>query len=93
MVCQNLEHNLQMTLMLLLMIDAHKNNVKLQQRLQLVRNGDKTDYSIEEDGGLFYKNILCAPNVQELKKKLMYESHNTVFTMHSGGNKMYQVDI
>ena len=26
----------------------------------------------------------------ELKKKLMYESHNIVFTMHLGGNKMYQ---
>ena len=45
------------------MIDAYKNDVKLQKRLQLVRNGDKTDYSIEEDGGLFYKNKLCVPNV------------------------------
>ena len=26
----------------------------------------------------------------ELKKKLMYESHNIVFTMHPGGNKMHQ---
>ena len=26
----------------------------------------------------------------ELKNKLMYESHNTVFTMHPGGNKIYQ---
>ena len=25
-----------------------------------------------------------------MKKKLMYESHNTVFTMHPGGNKMCQ---
>ena len=74
----------------LMMIDSQKNDVKLQQRVQLVRNGDKTDYSIEEDGGFYYKNILCLPNVQELKKKLMYESHNTVFTMHPGGNKMYQ---
>ena len=72
------------------MIDAQKNDVKLQQMVQLVRNRDKTDYSIEEDGGFYYKNILCVPNVQELKKKLMYESHNTVFTMHPGGNKMYQ---
>ena len=32
------------------MIDAQKNDVKLQQRLQLVRNGDKSDYYIEEDG-------------------------------------------
>ena len=46
-----------------MMIGAQKNDVKLQQRLQLVRNGDKFDYSIEEDGGLFYKNILCVPNV------------------------------
>ena len=73
-----------------MMIDAKKNDVKLQQRLQLVRNGDKSDYSIEENEGLFYKNKLCVPNVQEMKKKLMYESHNTVFTMHPGGNKMYQ---
>ena len=26
----------------------------------------------------------------DLKKKILYESHNTVFTMHLGGNKMYQ---
>ena len=45
------------------MIDAQKKDVKLQQRFQLVRNGDKSDYSIEEDGGLFYKNRLCVPNV------------------------------
>ena len=72
-----------------MMIDAQKSDVKLQKRVQLVRNGDKTDYSINDDGGLYYKNILCVPNVQELKNKLMYKSHNTVFTMHPGGNKMY----
>ena len=71
-------------------INAQENEVKLQQRIQLVSNEDKTDYSIKHDEGLYYKNRLCVPNVQELKKKLMYESHNTVFTMHLGGNKMYQ---
>ena len=72
------------------MIEAQKNDVKLQQSVQLVSNGDKTNYSINNDGGLYYKTRLCVLNVQELKKKLMYESHNTVFTMHPGGNKMYQ---
>ena len=72
-----------------MIIDAQKNDVKLQQRVQLVRNGDKTNYSIKGDGGLYYKNRLCVPNVQELKKILMYESHKIVFTMHPGGNKMY----
>ena len=73
-----------------MMIDAQKDDVKLKERVQLVSNGDKTDYFINDDGGLYYKSRLCVPNVQELKKKLMYESHNTVFTMHPGGNKMYQ---
>ena len=30
------------------------------------------------------------PADNELKKKLPYEAHNTVFTMHPRGNKMYQ---
>ena len=73
-----------------MMIDAQKNDAKLQQRVQLIRNGDKTDYSIEGDGGLYYKSKLYVSNVQGLKKKLMYEIHNSVFTMHPRRNKMYQ---
>ena len=61
---------------------AQKNDVKLQEVVQLVRNGD--------NWRLFYKSRLCVSNDMELKNKLMYESHNTVFTMHLGGNKMYQ---
>ena len=30
------------------------------------------------------------PYDKELKKKLLFEAHNMVFTMHPGGNKMYQ---
>ena len=51
-----------------MIIDAKKDDVKLQDREQLVRNGDKTDYSINDDGGLYYETRLCVPNVQELKK-------------------------
>ena len=47
-----------------MMIGAIKNDVKLQQMVQLVRNGNETNYYIKEYGGLFYKNKLCVPNVQ-----------------------------
>ena len=57
---------------------------------QLVSIEDKTDFAINGSGGLLYKNRLCVLNNMELKKKILYESHNTVFTMHSGSNKMYQ---
>ena len=39
-----------------MMINAQKNNVKLQKRVQLVENGDKTGYFIKGDGGLYHKN-------------------------------------
>ena len=56
-----------------MMIDAQKYDVKLQERVQLVSNGDKTGFSINDDGGLYYKSRLCVLNVHDLKKKLMYE--------------------
>ena len=73
-----------------MIINAQKDDAKLQEIVQLVSTGDKTNYSIDESGGLLYKSRLCVPNDMDLRKKILYESHNTVFTMHTGGNKMYQ---
>ena len=57
--------------------------------MQLVSTGDKTDFAIDENGDLLYKSRLCVPNDMDLRKKILYEIHNTVFTIHLGGNKMY----
>ena len=48
----------------------------------MVRDGDKTDFSVKEAGSLYFQNILCVLDDKELKKKLLFETHNTVFTMH-----------
>ena len=63
---------------------------KNEQKVQLVKDEGKIDCLMGEDRGLFFKNLLCVLNVQELKKKLMFESHNIIFIMYSEGNKMYQ---
>ena len=72
-----------------MIISAQKNDVELQKKVQMVRDGDKTDFSVKEVGILHFHNRLCVPNDKELNKKLLFEAHNTIFTMHSGGNKMY----
>ena len=46
-----------------MMIDAQQDDIKLQESVQLVRNGDKIDYCINDDGGLYYKSKLCVSNV------------------------------
>ena len=73
-----------------MIVNAQKDDVKLQEIVRLVSTGDKTDYVIDEIGGLLYKSRLCVPNDMDLRKKILYESHNIVFSMHPGGNKMYQ---
>ena len=71
-----------------MIVNAQKNDAKLQEVVQLFSTGDKTDYAIHEIGGLLYKNRICVPNDMDFRKKILYQSHNTVFTMHLGGNKM-----
>ena len=56
----------------------------------MVKEGDKTEFAVKEAGSLYFQNRLCVPDDKELRKKLLFEAHNTVFTMHPGGNKMYQ---
>ena len=73
-----------------MIVNAQKEDTKLQEIVQLVSTGDKNNYVIDESGGLLYKSRLCVPNDMDLRKNILYESNNTVFTMHPGGNKMYQ---
>ena len=39
---------------------------------------------------MYFKDRLCVPADNELKKELLHEVHNSMFTMHPRGNKMYQ---
>ena len=73
-----------------MIIDAQKNDEEMQKKVQMVRDGDKTNFSVKEAGILYLQNRLRVPDDKELKKKLLFEALNTIFTMHPGGNKMYQ---
>ena len=73
-----------------MVIDAQKNVEELQKKLQMVRDGDKTKFLEKEAGSLYFQNRLCVPYDKKLNKKLLFEAHNTIFTTHPGGNKMYQ---
>ena len=56
--------------------------------MQTIQEGKQTDYVMREGESLYFKDRLCVPANDELKKKLLHEAHNTLFTMHPGSNKM-----
>ena len=46
----------------------------------------KPDFTLQ-DRVLRFQSRLCVPNIHEIKRKVLEESHNTNFTMHLGGTK------
>jgi hypothetical protein len=43
----------------------------------------------DEKGVLWYKGRICVPNIKELKDKILREAHESAYSIHLGGNKMY----
>ena len=72
-----------------MIIYAQKKDEELKKNVQLLKDNDNTDFSVREYGSLYFQNRLCVPTDNELKKELLHETHNLVFTMHPRCNKMY----
>ena len=45
---------------------------------------------MNEDESLYYRDWVCVPNDDELKKSILKEAHSESFAMHPGITKMYQ---
>jgi hypothetical protein len=38
---------------------------------------------------LWYQGRICVPNIKELMAKILYEAHESSYSIHPRGNKMY----
>ena len=52
--------------------------------------GKETEFTVKEDGFLYYRDWVCVLNDDELKKSILEEAHSRSFAMHPGSTKMYQ---
>ena len=60
-----------------------------QKLSRQVLEGKVAEYRISE-GMLYFRDRLCIPQCDELRKKILVEAHETPYTAHPGGAKMYQ---
>ncbi|CAL9024931.1 unnamed protein product, partial [Prunus brigantina] len=68
-----------------LMVEMRKLRDPLVCTLRLeVENGDRTDYSVRNDGALMVGTRLYVPNDQALKREILEEAHSSAFAMHPG---------
>ena len=68
---------------------AQSNDPQLQKIRDLINLGSQSEFCIHEDGSLMFGNRLCVPNDSDLKVEILKEAHNTSYTIHPGGTKMY----
>ena len=54
------------------------------------REGKETEFSVNEDGSLYYRDRVCVPNDDKLKKSILEEAHSGSFSMHPHSTKMYK---
>jgi hypothetical protein len=62
---------------------------KVQEIKRNIREEKLSGFSEDDEGVLCYKGRICVPNVNELKDKILCEAHESTYSIHPGGNKMY----
>ncbi|XP_021745542.1 uncharacterized protein LOC110711470 [Chenopodium quinoa] len=66
-------------------------DAKLDIIHEILKQGKATNFKIHEDGSLRYKGRWCVPQkCVEVKRKLMEEGHNTPYTVHPRGDKLFK---
>jgi hypothetical protein len=62
---------------------------KVQEIKRSIKEEKPPGFSEDDEGVLWYKRRICVPNVKELKDKILHEAHESAYSIHLGGNKMY----
>ena len=55
-----------------------------------IGNGKEIEFTVNEDGVLYYKDRVCVPDDNDLRKAILEEAHSGDFAIHPGSIKMYQ---
>ena len=70
-------------------LEVQKNDEKISAIINQSREGKETKFILNEDGFVYYRERVCVPNDDELKKSILKETHSGSFSMHPSSTKMY----
>jgi hypothetical protein len=62
---------------------------KIQEIKHNIKEEKSLGFSEDDEGVLWYKGRICVPNIKELKDKILCEAHESAYSIHPRGNKMY----
>jgi hypothetical protein len=62
---------------------------KIQEIKRNIKEEKLSRFSKDDECVLWYKGSICVPNIKEWKDKILREAHESAYSIHPGGNKMY----
>jgi hypothetical protein len=62
---------------------------KIQEIKRNIKEEKSPGFSEDGEGLLWYKGRICVPNIKELNGKIFREAHESAYSIHPGGNKIY----
>ena len=71
-------------------LEAQKKYEKIVVIVSQIGNGKEIEFTVNEDGVLYYKDRVCVPDDNDLRKAILEEAHSGSFAIHPGSTKMYQ---
>jgi hypothetical protein len=70
--------------------EAQKNGEKISEIRQLILEDRGKDFREDAEGGIWFKERLCVPNIQSIRELILKEAHESAYSIHPGSEKMYQ---
>ena len=71
-------------------LEAQKKDEKIAAIVSQIGNGKEIEFTVNEDGVLYYKDRVCVLDDYDLRKAVLEEAHSGSFVIHLGSTKMYQ---
>ena len=71
-------------------LEAQKKDENIYAIISQIGNGKEIEFTVNENGVLYYKDRVCVPNDNDLRKSILEEAHSGSFSIHPSSTKMYQ---
>jgi hypothetical protein len=62
---------------------------KIQKIKRNIREEKSPGFLEDDEGVLWNKGRICVPNIKELEDKILREAHESAYSIHPRGNKIY----
>jgi IS30 family transposase len=61
----------------------------IEEEIKRISEGRQSEFNLGEYNSLWFQKRICVPDIEEIKKLILKEAHETPYSIHPGSTKMY----